>query len=129
MKPSDDERTGESLPVAVKCSPKKVNVKSLPKIAKKKGNKLCVGKVCVIKNTAHFFAITVGSEVFYVRRTALEKLGLCKASTTKLEKKVAKNIQQKGETKGRALIKFAQDITFSDNNAQKWIEEKYGELF
>jgi hypothetical protein len=120
MKPKDGEAIGENLKVVVRCSPKKANVSSLPKIGKKVGKK------------AHIWAVTIGNETFYARRTALCKvrlLTLKKQISGKIKKKLVKQLQKQGETRAKAMMRLAERITFQEQNANLWVMMHFGALF
>ena len=114
------EKTGSSLEVSVRCSPKKTDIMSLPKIGRKMGKK------------AHLWAVTVGNETFYARRTALVKCKLIKNKELthgKIKKKITKRLQEAGETRGKAMMQLAERITFQEQNANLWVMMHFGSLF
>merc|ERR1711907_33925 len=103
--PVEGEAKGDALKVEVRVSPKKANVSSLPKIGKKVGKK------------AHLWAVTVGKQTFYARRTALVKTRLIKQrqiTPGAVKKAVVKSLQKQGETRALAMMKLAEKITFQE---------------
>lgn len=114
------EPKGKDLNVVVRCSPKKTNVSSLPKIGKKVGKK------------AHLWAVTVGNETFYARRTALVKARLINqivVTPGTIKKKLTKSLQKHGETRAKAMMRLAERITFQEQSANLWVMCHFGALF
>ena len=115
-----NEKIGDGLDVSVRISPKKTDISSLPKIGKKLGKK------------AHLWAVEVGSETFYARRTALVKCKLIKKSTLshgKIKRKIEKRCKDAGETKAKAMMQLAERLTFQEQNANLWVMMHFGSLF
>lgn len=118
--PVAGEAKGQSLNVEVRVSPKKTNVSSLPKIGKKVGKK------------AHLWAVTVGNETFYARRTALVKTRLIKKRVITpgaVKKAVVKSLQKQGQTRAIAMMRLAEKITFQEQSASLWVQMHFGALF
>lgn len=118
--PVAGEKKGDALKVEIRVSPKKTNVSSLPKIGKKVGKK------------AHLWAVTVGNETFYARRTALVKTRLIKKRVITpgaVKKAVVKSLQKQGQTRAVAMMRLAEKITFQEQSAHLWIQMHFGALF